>query len=71
MSLTFTLTGKSSILADYFPVVNLSDSDYELSLTNFETYDTISNINSLNNKFYFDEDDRIIVIPEGYIKYVT
>ena len=25
----------------------------------------ISNVNSLNNKFYFDEDDKIIVIPEG------
>jgi len=32
---------------------------------NFETYRTISNVNSLNNKFYFDEDDKIIVIPEG------
>ena len=32
---------------------------------NFETYHTISNINSWNNKFYFDKDDKIIVIPEG------
>ncbi|KYQ47010.1 hypothetical protein ALC60_13985 [Trachymyrmex zeteki] len=66
MSLTFTLTGKSSVLtACYFPAVDLSDGDYELGLTDFETYHTISNVNSLNNKFYFDEDDKEIVIPEG------
>ena len=66
MSLTFTLIGKSSILAVcYFPAIDLSDGDYELGLTNFETYHTISNVNLLNNKFYFDEDDKKIVIPEG------
>jgi len=65
MSLTFILTGKSSILAvSYFPVIDLSDGDYELGLTDFETYYTIPNVNSLNNKFYFDKDDKKIVIPE-------
>jgi len=64
MSLTFTLTDKSSILAvSYFPAVDLSDSDYELGLTDFETYYTISNVNSTNNKFYFDKDDKKIVFP--------
>ncbi|XP_071579967.1 uncharacterized protein [Temnothorax nylanderi] len=44
MSITFTLTGKSSILAGhYFPAVDLSDGDYELGLTCFETYHTIPN----------------------------
>ena len=66
MSLTFTLTGKSSTLAvSYFPAIDLSDGDYELGLTDFETYYTIPNVNSSNNKFYFDKDDREIVIPEG------
>jgi len=46
----------------YFPV-DLSDGDYELGL-DFETYNTISNVNSSNDKFYF-EDDKEIVIPEG------
>ncbi|KYM95349.1 hypothetical protein ALC62_14010 [Cyphomyrmex costatus] len=56
----------SNILAAcYFPAVDLSDGDYELGLTDFETYYTISNVNSSNNKFYFDEDDKEIVIPEG------
>jgi len=66
MSLTFTLMGKSSILAvSYFPAVDLSDGNYVSSLTDFETYYTIPNINSSNNKFYFDKDDKKIGIPEG------
>lgn len=64
MSLTLTLTGKSSILAvSYFPAVDLSDDDYELGLTDFETYYTIPNVNLSNNKFYYD--NKEIVIPEG------
>ena len=63
---TFTLTGKSSVLATcYFPAVDLNNGDYKLGLKDFETYYMISNVNSLNNKFYFDEDDKEIVIPEG------
>ncbi|KYM82404.1 hypothetical protein ALC53_07192 [Atta colombica] len=45
------ITAKNSTLGDY-------------ELTDFETYHTISNVNSSNNKFYFDEDDKEIVIPE-------
>ncbi|XP_011858240.1 PREDICTED: uncharacterized protein LOC105555810 [Vollenhovia emeryi] len=64
MSLTFTLTGKSSILSvSYSPAVDLNDGDYELGLTDFETYYTVPNVNSSNNKFYYD--DKKIVIPEG------
>ncbi|KYQ49980.1 hypothetical protein ALC60_10936 [Trachymyrmex zeteki] len=65
MSLTLTLTGTNSVLAaSYFPALDLSDGEYELGLTNFETYNTISNITSANNKFDFDT-DRTISIPEG------
>ncbi|KYM94373.1 hypothetical protein ALC62_15000 [Cyphomyrmex costatus] len=64
MSLTFTLTGKSSVLAvSYFPAVDMSNGDYELGLTDFETYYTLPNVNSTNNKIYFDNEE--IVIPEG------
>lgn len=35
------------------------------SLTDFETYHTISNVNSFNNKFYFGNDDVEITIPGG------
>ena len=66
MSLTLTLSGKSSVLtANYSPAVDLSDGDYELGLALFETTNAIPNVNSSNNKFYFDEDDTEITIPEG------
>jgi len=62
----FALTGKSSILTtSYFLAIDLSDGDYELSLTDFETYYTIPNVNSSNNKFYYKKSDKEIVIPEG------
>lgn len=64
MSLTLTLTGKSSVLSvQYFPPIDLHDNEYELGLINFETYNTIPNINSTNNKFYFN--NEVITIPEG------
>lgn len=66
MSLTLTLTGKSSTLAvNYFPAIDLNDDGYELGLMDFETYHTIPNVNSSNNKFYFDKNDTEITIPEG------
>jgi len=66
MSMTFTLTGRSSVLAaNYFPAIELSDGEYELGLADFESYHTISNVNSSNNKFYFGKDDAEITIPEG------
>ena len=66
MSLTLTLSGRSSILTEnYFPALDFSDGEYELGLTNFETYNSIQNVDSTNNKFYFDFDDKIITIPEG------
>ncbi|KYN18664.1 hypothetical protein ALC57_09023 [Trachymyrmex cornetzi] len=61
MSLTFTLTGKSCILATcYFLAIDLSDGDYEVGLTDFETYHTISNVNSSNNneKALRNEDEQ-------------
>ena len=66
MSLTLTLSGKSTVLAaNYFPAIDLSDDDYELGLVIFETYHTIPNVNNSNNKFYFTKDDVEITIPEG------
>jgi hypothetical protein len=66
MSMTLTLTGRSSVLAaNYFPAIDLSDGEYELGLTDFETYNTIPNVNSSNNKFYFGKNDEEITIPEG------
>jgi len=41
-------------------VTNLGD--YELGLTDFEMYYTLADVNSTNNKFYYDNEE--IVIPE-------
>ena len=66
MSWLLTLTGKRSELeTPYNPAIDLSDDDYELGLLNFETYNTVPNVNASNNKFYFDEDDVEITINEG------
>ena len=66
MSLSLTLSGRSSVLTvNYFPPLDLSDDAYELGLANFETYNTIPNVNSTNNKFYFDVNDETVTIPEG------
>ncbi|KYN40759.1 hypothetical protein ALC56_04837 [Trachymyrmex septentrionalis] len=66
MSSALTLIGTTSILtASYFSALDLSNGEYELGLTNFETYNAIPNVISTNNKFYFDTDDKIITIPEG------
>ncbi|KYN12746.1 hypothetical protein ALC57_15086 [Trachymyrmex cornetzi] len=63
MSLSFTLTGKSSVLAvSYFPAVDLGDDDYELRLTDFETYYTLANVNSTNNKFYYDNKEISLLV---------
>ncbi|KAL6254325.1 hypothetical protein P5V15_014374 [Pogonomyrmex californicus] len=61
LSLSFTERVASSRRAIFR--LDLSDDDYELGLTNFETYNTIPNVDSTNNKFYYD--DKTIVIPEG------
>ena len=65
MSLTLTLSGKSTVLtANYFSAIDLSDGDYELGLAIFETYHIISSMNESNNKFYFAKGDAEITIPK-------
>jgi len=51
MSLTFTLAGESNILVvNYFLVVDLYDGDYELGLTDFETYYILANVNKFDKQ---------------------
>ena len=63
-SLTFTLSGRSSILeAQYFPPIELSrEKQYVLGLTELLTSNSIPNIDK-NNKFYIG--DQAISIPVG------
>lgn len=53
-SVTLSLTGKESLLTAVFnPVLNLSSHVYEIALLNLFTYNSIPNITSTNNNFYF------------------
>ena len=72
MSLTLTLSGKSTVLAaSYFPSIDLSDGDYELGLAIFETYDTIPNVNESNNKFYLAKTTQKLQFPRVRTKCET
>jgi hypothetical protein len=67
MSHLFTITGtESRISTDFYPPIDLNETDeYSLALINFECFNSIPNIDKTNNKFYYDEDDKVIEIPEG------
>lgn len=62
---TFTLTGNESILYASInpPIVLENDSEYVLGLINFETFNSIPNIDNTNNKFYVGAET--FTIPEG------
>lgn len=63
MSLTLTLTGNTSVLkADYFPPIELA-TDYVCGLVDFQTYNSIPNVDLGNNIFHVD--DTAIEIPVG------
>lgn len=67
MSFTFTLSDKSSNLtAQFCPPIELEEgAAYSLGLINFEAYNSIPNIDAAHNHIYYDDDDKIIEIPEG------
>lgn len=53
-SLTLSLSGNSSILnANYFPPIDLSDGEYVCGLIDFQTFNTIPNVDINNNRFHF------------------
>lgn len=53
-SITLTLTGDSSHLsAQYCPEIDLSDGEYVCGLIDFQTFNSIPNIDETNNLFYF------------------
>lgn len=66
-SITLTLTGDSSHLhAEYFPAIDLGDGDYVCGLVDFETFNTIPNVDESNNRFYYGYEDSDL-----YLKYYT
>lgn len=66
MSLTFAFDGTESILtANFFPPIELDENGvYQIGLLSFETYNSIPNVDSTNNKFHFDG-DQVLEIPIG------
>lgn len=63
MSFTLTLSSNSSILHnDFFPPLEL-DKDYCCGLVDFQTYNSIPNIDEENNLLHIGE--YIIKVPEG------
>ena len=67
MSFVLKLSGDTSVLrARYFPPIIL-ERECELALISIETWNSIANINSKNNKFYYkvENDLKTIIIPEG------
>lgn len=63
MSITLTLSGKSSELtANYFPQIDLHG-DYECALIDFHSYNSIPNVDNYNNLFHIDDD--IFEVPIG------
>ena len=65
------------LTVNYFPLIDLSDGQYELGLADLEMFHTIPNIDSSNDKFYFvvnydtennsivDVANESITIPHG------
>ena len=66
MSLTVSITAtNTSILKHNFcPEVEL-EGEYEMGLILMETYNTITNVNSKNNNFYYG-DEKITIMPGCY-----
>lgn len=70
MSLTFAFDGTESTLsASYFPPIELEEnSDYQVGLLSFETYNSIPNVDETNNKFHYGG-NKVIEIPTGESHY--
>lgn len=53
-SVTLTLSGNSSQLqAQYFPSIDLSDGEYVCGLIDFQTFNSIPNVDETNNLFHY------------------
>lgn len=65
MALTVTLSGNNSILtSDYFPPIELSKKfEYVCGLIDFQTYNSIPNVDETNNLFHIG--DETITLPIG------
>lgn len=65
MSMSFTLKGQDSILtAKFFPPIKLDENvSYFIGLVDFETFNSIPNIQAGNDKFFYDS--KFLTFPTG------
>lgn len=66
MSLIFTLTGKEPILKASFNPPIYVNKDYVLGFSSFESFNTIPNITTKNNTFYYGKNKAIVIPPGSY-----
>lgn len=64
MSFTTSITGNESKLSTYYSPPLQLDGEYECGLLYFSTFNSIPNIDSRNNKFWYG-DNELVIIPEG------
>lgn len=64
-SLSITFTGKSSTLESvFFPPVDLQG-EYQIGLVDFQSYNSIYNVNAPDNKLYYYEPIELTDTPKG------
>lgn len=64
MSFTISVTGcESELITNYSPPLEING-NYECALLYFSTFNSLPNIDSKNNKFYYG-DSEVIEVPEG------
>lgn len=57
-----SISGESSQLnVEYFPAIDLSDGEYVCGLVDFQTFNSIPNIDETNNLFYFGYEDPLMI----------
>lgn len=65
MSITLTITGNKSILQTKFlPPLNIDDS-YECGLLYVSVFNSVPNINDINNTFFYGDGGECIKLPVG------
>lgn len=65
---TLTLSGNSSVLStNYYPPIDVSDGEYYLGLINYQSFNTIPNIDETQNVFHIDS--YSIVIDTGSFEF--
>lgn len=62
-SITLTLNNNDSHLqAQYFPPIDISDGEYVCGLVDFQTFNSIPNVDKTNNRFHFQKTPPLTIV---------